>query len=394
MEYLIALIFAIVCIILYDIKCFKRGYKYMYSLICIYCILISGLSYRLGLDIVNFYMDEFTRSPDISNVTTAYLFEVKGRQPGWQLFVSICKSIIPSFHFMKFVIATILNISIFYAIYKNTKRIFTGCVLYLLFLYFYFNFEILRESLAISIFLFSYEYFKNGQWRKYYLLLFLAFCFHESSVFLTLLPLVKKISINRTTIYIYICFAVFIMLFSNLFTWIPEAISSIPIFAYKAEHYMNNAYFGGMKEFSISKIFSYTMSLYLPMYMIYVFKKSNINIKYEPLIITYIFISIFMTFFPIMQRLLNYMSIFYYIFYIELIRLVISKCVGKNTKVLQNSVCILYVLYTFSNGYIKPSERFLGYPQIIVYYPYASIIDKDTDYTREIFYNLFFKRNI
>ena len=56
---------------------------------------------------------------------------------------------------------------------------------------------------------------------------------------------------------------------------------------------------------------------------------------------------------------------------------------------LQTLFCSIYIIYTFSNSYLKPTERFLGFPQIVVYYPYASIIDNEIDGTREIFYNLF-----
>lgn len=394
MLYLIPLIFSVICIILYDYKHYKCGYKLTYSLICIYCILISGLSYRLGLDIVNFYMDEFEQYPEVQELSYKYLFGTEGRQPGWLLFASICKTVIPSFHFMKFIIAIILNISIFSTIYKNTKLVFTGCCIYMLLLFFYFNFEILRESLAISIFFFAFEYLKKEKWRKYYLLIGAAFLFHESSIFLIFLPLIKKIPINKRSTYTYICVALFTMLFSDLFAWIPQLISSIPFFSEKATHYINSSYFGTMRDFSINELFGYIMSVYLPIFMIYIYKKSNTSFKFGPLIIVYIFISIFMSVFPIMQRLLNYLSIFYYIFYIELIRLFIYKFVGKKTMLLQTLFCSIYIIYTFSNSYLKPTERFLGFPQIVVYYPYASIIDNEIDGTREIFYNLFFRRNI
>ena len=73
----------------------------------------------MGIDIVNFYETEFyEKYPVISHVDENYLLNFPRRQPGWLLFASICKTIIPDFNFMK----TVIGIIAFYVVILINSR--------------------------------------------------------------------------------------------------------------------------------------------------------------------------------------------------------------------------------------------------------------------------------
>lgn len=394
MAYIIPLVILLFCIYIYDYKQHTPP-RYLLHIICGYYILLSGLSYRIGLDIVNFYVDEFnTKYPTLSDVSIDYLFETSSRQPGWLLFASICKSIVPSFYFMKTIIAAILNISMFIAIKRHTKYVYTGILLYSLLLFFYFNFEILRESLAISLFLMSTPYFETKKWKKYYMFIFIAILFHESATFLIFLPLINKIGTTQKAIFVYAFAALGLMLFASYFTWIPQMIASIPMFAEKAQGYIQSDYFGVIKTFTITRVLSYCLSIFLPIIATYYIKDYKWKKMLGYYVIAYVFIHVFTAFFPIMMRLGNYLSIFYFIFYIEILKSVIDFFIKRNNYILKTMLCAAYILYTIIPLHFMPQERLAGFPSIIVYYPYTSIIDEERVLEREIMYSLFFRRNV
>lgn len=393
MVYLIPLIIVLICIYVYDYLDVIQGKKIIFYGLLVYCILLSGLSYRMGLDIVNYYVDEYMRSPSLDNLTLDYLFHTPRRQPGWQLLMVVIHQFCASFVALKIIVATILNYSIFITIRRYSPYLFTGILMYFLMLYTYFNFEILRESLAISIFLLSLPFLEKKNYIKYYICCSCAFLFHESSTFIFFFPLIRRIEVSKKNVYIYVCIASFIMFFSSLFMWIPNVIASIGIFSEKAYQYMESDYFGYTKEFTIRKIPSYLLSFFLPIVSTYYMKKENKTHGLEHYIIVYVFIQIILAFFPILMRLGNYLSLFYFIYYILLIRFIVEKTIGKS-KIVYTIVCSIYILYTFIPKELIPTERFLNYPHIMLYYPYTSIFDKETIPERELFYSLFFDHQV
>lgn len=393
MAYIIPFVTLLFCIYKYDYKQCGSP-KYLLHIICGYFILLSGLSYRMGLDIVNFYVDEFNNYPTLSGISFDFLFETPKRQPGWLLFASICKSVIPSFNFMKTVIAAILNISMFLAIKRHTKYVYTGVLLYFVLLYMYFNFEILRESLAISFFLMSTPYYEANRWKKYYIFILIAILFHESATFLIFLPLIKKIGTSKKSIFAYAFMALGLMLFASYFTWIPQMIASVPMFAEKAQGYIQSDYFGTTKSFTITKVLSYSLSIFLPIiatYYIKDYKRKRILGYY---VIVYVFIHVFTAFFPIIMRLGNYLSIFYFIFYVEMLKSIVGFYIKRNAYIAKTLLCTAYILYTAIPLHLMPQERLAGFPSIVVYYPYTSIIDEERIPERELMYSLFFNRNV
>lgn len=393
MVYIIPLIIAIFGIYYYDYKDNARYKNAFFWGLMFYCVLVSGLSYRMGIDIVNFYETEFyEKYPVISHVDENYLLNFPRRQPGWLLFASICKTIIPDFNFMKTVIAFFVNISIFLTIRRYTDNVFLGVLLYMLFIFPYFSYEILRESMAISMFLFSLKYLENRKWIKYYLMIFMAVLFHESSLFLVVMPLVREIRFSKRQIYILALFAFLLMCFQSYFSFIPKMLASIPFFALKAEGYMDSDYFSKYRTFNISQFYTYVLNVFIPLIGIYYIERFKVNRGIGKFVLVSLFVSIFSAFFPILFRLGNYVSIFLYIYMMYLLSYM-SDIIKRNNNLLKVIICSIYILYNFIPAYFVPQDRFAGFPLIVKIYPYTSCIDKETILEREMFYYTFFNYN-
>ena len=145
--------------------------------------------------------------PTFSEIFSSDLVLVK-LQPLWLLLNSTSKWIGPDFFVFQIIHALIINSIIFYFFSKYSRYFFTSILLYFLIFYGLYNFEILRESIAICFFLLSIDFYLNNKWFKYYFLAFLSLGFHYSAIILFVLPFLKKIKINIYSLFIMSLFAI------------------------------------------------------------------------------------------------------------------------------------------------------------------------------------------
>lgn len=165
-----------------------------------YCLLVglAGFRYKVGGDTYNYmYTHEFM--PSLWGLFDDSL-GIEKLQPLWLLLSAIAKSIGEDFFILQLMHAIIVNGVIFEHVKKNTTARFSTIFLYYFTLYPYFNFEILRESLAIACFLPAIKHYNNRHWGKYYFLSLLAFLFHLSAIFLFLLPFLRNIRVKPYTV--------------------------------------------------------------------------------------------------------------------------------------------------------------------------------------------------
>ena len=135
MIYIFIILYIIICIFVYDIHGNIKGKSAHYSVILFLLITISGLSYRLGSDVVH-YMEDFKEAKTISQASISYYFSLEGGLlPGWLLLESLCKTICNHFNFLKIIIAIFVNYSFFITIERYTKYIFTGALFYFVFFF-------------------------------------------------------------------------------------------------------------------------------------------------------------------------------------------------------------------------------------------------------------------
>lgn len=85
--------------------------------------------------------------------------------------------------------STIVCGIIFWFFYTNTKKPFVAILIFYLMLYLNLLTEVLRESLAVCMFLVAWPMFRDSKWLKYYICSVIALSFHISAAFMLLLPL-------------------------------------------------------------------------------------------------------------------------------------------------------------------------------------------------------------
>jgi len=118
------------------------------------------------------------------------------------------------------VIGAIYAYSISRFIYKHSREPLASFIMLISMIYFAFSLTGLRQTVAISILLFSIDYILQRRWKKFFLLVFCACLFHRSAIFFAPAYFLKKrqISVSRISLYLFIAPFVFVLrpVFLNL----------------------------------------------------------------------------------------------------------------------------------------------------------------------------------
>lgn len=192
----IYIIFAVfVLCYIYDYRGYDKGRLTCYILVMLYLICLSGFRYKMGTDALNYEL-HYKEDHSLGELTLNDFANTR-YAPFYVLLTAICKSITSEFVLVQFVITTIVNVTVFRFVWKNTRHVFTALMLYIFFLYIMLNMEVYREAMAVCVFLWSWPLFRDGKWVKYYMCAFLAFMFHISSIVLFLLPICCVPGIRR-----------------------------------------------------------------------------------------------------------------------------------------------------------------------------------------------------
>lgn len=182
----------------------KSGKQILWMILYIYLTLLIGLRYMVGGD-TYFYTLFFNSLP------LEKLFDFKpvdDYQPFFVQTILIAKAIYPEFVSYQLLHVFIINTALFYFIKKNSRYIFT--VLFFCLLIFYINFtvEILRESLAIVVFILNYKNLEKKRWVRYFIGVIISTMFHLSAYYLLILPFLQFLRLNYLYVLIVIIFTV------------------------------------------------------------------------------------------------------------------------------------------------------------------------------------------
>lgn len=153
-------------------------------------VFVAGLRYRVGGDSL-YYQDIYHFMPSFGELSNYGLYE-NGYGPLWYLFCAATKAIDSRFFVMQIVHALIINTAMICFFNKYSRHLFACLLVYYVFYYLYFNMEILRESLAIAVFLFNMKNLINRKWGRYMLGSLVSLGFHLSAIVLFFLPILMK----------------------------------------------------------------------------------------------------------------------------------------------------------------------------------------------------------
>ncbi|MBD3614984.1 MAG: EpsG family protein [Gracilimonas sp.] len=374
MIYFIILALLFLLTIYYDFGNNNLGKIPFFYLVLIMLICLSGFRYRVGGDTL-MYMQTYGLLPTLNELDD-FQNPFAKLQPLWLLLVAFSKSISKEFFILQFMHAIILNSIIFGFIRKHTRYIFTAVLFYYFGYYFYFNFEILRESLAIAIFILSLDYLFQKKWFKYYLLSIVGLLFHFSAIILFFIPLIVKFRL-RTLSYILIFVLGYLLnpfFISSLKSLAGSNALLISIFTYLDYNY---TIYGLLSLLVLNLIY--------PLFIRYV-NESYLKIKSQlnPLLNVYIFIGAITPMFYIFYRFANYLLPVFFLILANCFVVVVMKKTKHNSKIIMLILILCSVSFIHTKKYFSDTSEYVNNSRWYSrWYPYHSIFDKEEDPVRE-----------
>lgn len=391
MTYLFILVLILYGIVKYDVTTCKEGKFELYIIIFTILIFISGFSYRLGGDGLH-YLNEYNTYLTNDGFGWEALNKYDNRLPGWVLLTKICRAITTEYWLFKLVHAVIINILIAKTIKRYTSYIFLGLLMYYVLLYFDFNFQVLRQSLSVAIFLTSIPYFEENKWGKYYIINIIALLFHDATIFCLIFPFVKFLGYGKKALCFYLSIVLLFIIFSDNILIMALTSYTLDDSTAKLDFYAKKI------ELDVSFNFFYNLllSLIIPYGFIYYFNKKRILDAIYPkqyMIIVYGVIYTIGLFVPILYRFNFFFILFFYLFYIDIFRYIVESFSRKfRFGKLKINFATCFIILTFLFTAIKARFYFspygeTAYPTWVQYYPYSSIFFQNKDEKREEFFN-------
>lgn len=373
MIYFIVLFCVMFLLIQYDVLKEKRGFIFFYIVTLLAFVLLAGLRYRVGLDSIHYYYIHQTM-PEWSELST---FDFSASRYGflWIVFSAFCKLFSNDYYFLQFIHALIINCIYFVFIYKFTKYRFTALFLYFILGFLYFNTEILRESLAVAVFLFAIPAFYKKKWIQYYIIAMISILIHSSAIVVFLFPLVYRIKLNKYFIISLVGgFLVCIVLWHNLDAFIGKLffISDIEgqVYAYIERGYNLRGI-----------VFALLRHVVMPVVFIAYARKNNFIINHVPFLWLYILFGIFSVFNAVIfERFQNYIFFLFILFLVDFFaQLYKQKHQIRMAKILFFFfILIAPTVFQYLRSEHMPGSRF--YQR---YFPYRSILNKQRSEERE-----------
>lgn len=238
MIYALILLFSLVLCSHLDFKDYgiNERNRSWFWLLCFVLIFLAGFRYMNGGDTLNYY-SYFKISPTIQTLSMDFIERVR-YQPGFVVFVALCKTISSNFLFEQFAIAFFLNITLFLFLKQKSQSPFFCICLYFILNYFEFNMEIMRESLSIALGLWFWMFWEKKRYIVSLIFFLLAYSMHVSALALCLYPIVGRIRFSQLS------FAM-VVLVIPLIPFLYNLVPNISVYAtslFSAREWMLDAY--------------------------------------------------------------------------------------------------------------------------------------------------------
>lgn len=381
MIYLLVFIYLFLLSIFFDFLKVKGPRNFFYYLSMIMLILIAGLRWKVGGDSLTYQLRFETLIYPINQYSKINFVEI-GWEPGYVLMNSLAKSIVPEFWLFQLIHAVFVNVLIFQFFKRYTPYYFTAVLFYSYFYYFYFNMEILREIIPISVFArFMYPALEKKEYKKYYFINIILLFFHNSSAILLLMPFLANLKLDKKGIIILILSGSIVI---SVFTLFPSVVSFIALTD------RMTAKFSDYSKYSLSvngMIYNFIIFALFPYYLIRFNEKYFKELYFGKLIFPYFFIVSIYISYSGFGRLINYFGLFMLVFFVNTLYLVMN--VNKFSKARLLMVFALLIgpiVYKFQYYNPDTSKYYKNTKKFNLWYPYSDIFDKTEYQFRQIIY--------
>ena len=313
--------------------------------------LVSGLrSIVVGTDTKETYYNIYVRA--LNNLSGA-------RDVGYFIFNRICVLVVKDYQFV-IVMTSLLFVGLsFYHIFKESEHPYYSVLLFFATNVFFLSMNMIRQSIAIMIFVFGISAIREKKFLKYLIICLIAFSFHSAAIiYLPLYFICKKdFNIKRALVFLII-----IVLFGSLLSeFLLNVLSKEAFFRTYFAWYIGSTYNTG----NVS-IISLAIAIIIFITLCYC-KRFNQDNKNFNIIITMQYIALilltFSSLIPMMQRTAMLFSFPLFIYLPDII---------KNTKkdfagvILRLGVPVGYLLYMYFTIFIY------GYNEV---FPYISMFE-------------------
>lgn len=398
MIYLIVLILILAGIFMYDYRHMQRGRLLYWIILLVFFICVAGFRYRMGMDSI-MYENYFNWGQHPITQLNASDFQKSRFAPLFIILAGLAKSISDDFMVLQFIVSIIVNCTIFYFLYKNTKHIFFALLLYYVNLYLNLNMEVLREALAVSVFLLAWPFFRDGKWWAYYGMCFVAILCHISAFVLFFLPLCCLPGVNwffkvgtRTWI---ICLVLLVAAFAvnQIFFQLIQKIAFTENMMERAQVYSKTDLGGNTLNIlgilsHLIKFFIYPFPCLFLLHSIKKKKGDDLPVSFqrlETMSLMGIYVGMLTVAIAIFSRYNNYFLFFVFV--------VMADCYLSNIKINNKKIKLGFlgwtllfipyfgtVIYTGLFNKINKDGTLKNY---MMYFPYTDAFNKDLDINRE-----------
>ena len=378
MIYLLVLAILLIGVVFFDRRRGTRGYRVWLFVEWLTLVLLAGLRYKVGGDTIAYY-DAFDRASTLSELSFSDIFD-SNYNALWVLLTALCKTIYPKFVLFQLVHAVIVNTAFFTFFQRKVRSVFLAVFLYFVFYFFRYNTEVLRASLAVSVFLLSFGLLEQKRWIKYLICKMIAIGFHSEAAVMLLFPLVHilgRIRVNAAT-FILIISAAALLMSVNLLPVFSDIGSVSDKVGDSIDFYANQTELGkGITALGYIKIF-FTTSIWLV--VLYALKDTPQKVLRGFAYIAFVITALSFNYSNIFYRLLDFLQPV----------LIASICLALDIFTARRQILMKWIIYAVLIVMTVDLITYYLSGHIILFYPYSSVFNP-VDYSeREIyFYSLF-----
>lgn len=339
---MIVYVILIVAILIFGML-FEKNNKKVYSIIMmILFTLIAGLRhYTIGNDTIP-YLNGFNNI-----LISGYnAFSTSRFEKGYILLNLIIGKFTNNFTVMLIICSLIINIFICNFIRSNSKSM---CISFLLFFFcrfFFSEMNIVRQYIALGIFLYSFKYIENRKMLKYLICNFIAITFHYSAIFLIPIYYIYNMKLDRKKIFFLSTIALIV---NYLFYGI---LVKVTILLGKYQNYVNEFY----NSNKAGSIIAFIMYSVIFIFLLEILKKNKEVTKRDNFFYNCSFILVLVSFLSIrlsiLSRVTEYLSILMIVQIPNFIKYIRS---AKKRLILYIIVIFCFMIYCSVITYFRPN---------------------------------------
>lgn len=369
MIYLVILLIILLFTFKYELRTISPSRLSVLFVLFIF-IIVAGFRYRVGTDTL-VYMDDYNNRFYI--IKDKYLI-------GWSFFMGVCKRLHFSFYMIQIIVAIIINCGVIRFLKRYfADYLFSGILLYYVILYVGWNFEVMRQAICVSLFLFSLPYLEQRKYLYYYLIIAIACTIHETALLLLVVPFFMRISISKRLLLV---FSVLFVVLAAFAPYIRNAVVGYALilapFQDKASMYFKNVDLDGSYNLFIY-ILNIILNVGIPLFVVWRNCKSKqINSTLVGLAVLSFFTYALSLMLPMMYRINYYFILPNLLLFIYLF-VDIAKKTNKK-RLVYFSLLFLFLAFKARTYFVTDDD---GIPAYVHYYPYYSILNEQTVPERE-----------